>query len=131
MVALYLNIKARNRTLYINRRHTINSVTHIVKKHSSDSSSYLPELVTTRAKLGDLDTSTVTDTVSDLEESKLNKEQANLYKEVHDELGIGYITAAKEKHDQTISDWIVEDLEKLGKAFDKPDKKRWSAGTIR
>ena len=93
------------------------------KKCYSDNRSDLPELVKSRAKLGDKDSSTVPDTVSNSEVDNLNKKQSNLYKEVHDELGIDYVSSAKEKHNQNIPDWTPEDLEKLGTVFDKLESK--------
>lgn len=57
------------------------------------------------------------DSVTDSNENNLNKKQSDLYKKVHDELGIDYVTAAKDLHKQNIPDWRRQDIEKLSKVF--------------
>lgn len=52
----------------------------------------------------------------------MNKDQSKLYKEVHYNLGIGYIYIAKEKHNQTIPDWTPQEIEKLGPVFKLENK---------
>lgn len=85
----------------------------------------MPDLVKSRAVLQDRDSSTVPDTISDSNQDNLNKDQSDLYKKVHDSLGIDYVTAAQKIHKQNIPDWEVKDLEKLGKVFiDTTDKQK-------
>ena len=85
----------------------------------------MPDLVKSRAVLQDRDSSTVPDTINDSNQDNLNKDQSDLYKKVHDSLGIDYVTAAQEIHKQNIPDWGVKDLEKLGKVFiDTTDKQK-------
>nr|GFB15429.1 hypothetical protein [Tanacetum cinerariifolium] len=81
----------------------------------SDNSSDLPKLVHSRAKIGERDSSTVPDTISDPEKNDLPRKQAELYREVHDKLGIEYLTSAHENHNQKIADWTPENLAKIVK----------------
>lgn len=87
------------------------------KRYYSSSNSDLPELAKSRAGLGDEDSSTVPDTVSDKSKDERNKAEAALNSELHDKLGID--TAYNVQTKVKVPDLSQEDLEKLAPRFEK------------
>lgn len=87
------------------------------KRYYSSNSSDLPEIVRSRAVIGNEDSSTVPDTASDESKNQRNKIEADLNHELHNRKGLD--TAYHPETGIRVPDLNEEDIEKLGPHFEK------------